>query len=239
MNILIVVAHPDDEGLGAGGAIHRLAKTGHNVDCCILSGSVDARTQRPKTVELQQDIEKSKEILGYRNLVLGDFPNIKFNTVPHLEIVQFIEKQIAAFSSQIIFTHHPSDLNNDHTQTSHACLAAARLWQRREAIPRLEELYFMEIQSSTEWAFPGHSSTFEANTFVELEESDVQAKIASVDAYRNVMRPAPHPRSSENMTALARYRGSQAGYFYAEAFQRVFGGVNLHQRDARNVSSSD
>ncbi len=227
MNILIVVAHPDDEGLGAGGTIHRLANAGHNIDCCILSGSVDARTQRPRTVELQEDIEKARAALGYRNVVLGDFPNIQFNTVPHLHLVQFIEKNIEAFSSQVIFTHHPSDLNNDHTQTAHACLAASRLWQRRDGVPRLEELYFMEIQSSTEWAFPGHNMTFEANTFVELEESDVQAKITSVDAYRNVMRPAPHPRSRENMTALARFRGSQAGYIYAEAFQRVFGGLNL------------
>lgn len=227
MNILVVVAHPDDEGLGAGGTIHRLARAGLTVDCCIMSGSVDARTQRPKNAELQEDIVKARKVLGYRNVVLGDFPNIEFNTVPHLHLVQFIEKQIEAFSSQIIFTHHPSDLNNDHTQTSHACLAASRLWQRRVGIPRLEELYFMEIQSSTEWSFPGHNPPFEANTFVELEESDVQAKIASVDAYRNVMRLAPHPRSHENMTALARFRGSQAGYIYAEAFQRIFGGLNL------------
>lgn len=231
MNILIVVAHPDDEGLGAGGTIHRLAKAGYNIDCCILSGSVDARTQRPKAMELQEDIEKARKVLDYRNVVLGDFPNLQFNTVPHLHLVQFIEKHIEAFSSQVIFTHHPSDLNNDHTQTAHACLAASRLWQRREGIPRLEGLYFMEIQSSTEWAFPGHNAPFEANTFVELDERDLEAKIASVDAYRKVMRPVPHPRSRENMTALARFRGSQAGYLYGEAFQRVFGGLNLIARD--------
>lgn len=227
MNILVVVAHPDDEALGGGGFIHRLTKRGHTVDCCILSGSVDARTQRPETAELHEDIQKAQEILGYRNVQLGDFPNIEFNNVPHLKLVQYIEKHIEAFASQAIFTHHPSDLNNDHTQTAHACLAASRLWQRRPSVPRLEELYFMEVPSSTEWNFPGHNSNFEANTFVELDQSDLDAKIESVRAYRNVMRPAPHPRSRENITALARYRGSQAGYVYAEAFQQVFGGLKL------------
>ena len=96
-------------------------------------------------------------------------------------------------------------------------------------MPRLEELYFMEVPSSTEWNFPGHNSNFEANTFVELDQADLRAKIASVEAYRNVMRPTPHPRSRENITALARYRGSQAGYVYAEAFQRVFGGISLNE----------
>lgn len=227
MNIMFVVSHPDDEALGAGGTVHQLTKNGHIVDCCILSGSVDARTLRPRTSELHEDIEKAHAILGYRNLVLGDFPNIEFNTVPHLKLVQFIERHIEAFQSQIIFTHHPADLNNDHNQTAKACLAASRLWQRRTDIPRLAELYFMETPSSTEWAFHGHERSFEANTFVELGEQDLKAKIASVAAYRNVMRTAPHPRSKENITALARVRGSQSGYIYAEAFQRVFGGFRI------------
>lgn len=31
MNYLVVVAHPDDEVLGAGATIHKLVKEGHNV----------------------------------------------------------------------------------------------------------------------------------------------------------------------------------------------------------------
>lgn len=38
MNVLVAVAHPDDEGLGAGGTIARLVKAGYIVDCLILSG---------------------------------------------------------------------------------------------------------------------------------------------------------------------------------------------------------
>lgn len=223
MNILVVIAHPDDEALGCGGAIHRLSSFGHNIDCCILSGSVAARRNRPKTSELHRDINESRKILGYRNVALGDFPNIEFNTVPHLQLVQYIEDQISNFKSQIIFTHHPSDLNNDHTITAHACLAASRLWQRRPSVPRLEEIYLMEVASSTEWSFPGHSYGFQPNTFIELSGEELEAKISAVNAYRNVMRPTPHPRSRENITAMARLRGSQAGYIYAEAFQRVFG----------------
>lgn len=223
MNILVVVAHPDDEALGAGGMIHRLAKSGNNVDCCILSGNVSARLNRPEIHELHRDLNDARRILGYRNVELGAFPNIEFNTEPHLRLVQYIERQIENFESQIIFTHHPSDLNNDHTMTAHACLAASRLWQRRSSIPRLEALYFMEVASSTEWAFPGHNHGFQPNTFVELGEEDLAAKVSAVAAYRNVMRPVPHPRSKENIAAMARFRGSQAGYIYAEAFQKVFG----------------
>jgi hypothetical protein len=68
---------------------------------------------------------------------------------------------------------------------------------------------------------------FQANTYLKLEDDDLEAKISSVEAYRNVMRPAPHPRSRENITALARYRGAQSGHIYAEAFQRIFGSFRI------------
>ena len=114
MNILIVVAHPDDEGLGAGGTIHKLTQLGHNVDCCILSGSVSVRAHRPHIEKLRNDITEAQTLLGIRNVILGDFPNIAFNKVPHVELVKFIETSIVKCESEVIFTHHPNDLNNDH-----------------------------------------------------------------------------------------------------------------------------
>ena len=36
MNYLIVVAHPDDEVLGAGATIKRLTEEGNKVDVCIM-----------------------------------------------------------------------------------------------------------------------------------------------------------------------------------------------------------
>ena len=78
-----MIAHPDDEGLGAGGTISRLVEAGHVVDCLILSANVEARTLRPKDHELNADIRAAQDILGIRNMVSGGFPNIKFNTVPH------------------------------------------------------------------------------------------------------------------------------------------------------------
>ncbi len=43
MSYLIVVAHPDDEVLGAGATINKLSGEGHEVNVCILSGNAGAR----------------------------------------------------------------------------------------------------------------------------------------------------------------------------------------------------
>jgi LmbE family N-acetylglucosaminyl deacetylase len=221
MNILIVVAHPDDEVLGCGATGAALAAAGHTVQTCFMSGHVEARGGRPQSAELAADTRAAQAALGFGEPIFGQFPNIRMNTVAHIELVRFIEGAIADTGAQVVFTHHPADLNDDHVQTSKACMVAARLFQRRQGVPPLRKLYLMEILSSTEWAFPAVSDGFKADTFIEAG-AQLERKIAALRAYRGVMRPYPHPRSEEVLRGLAAYRGSQAGLEFAEAFQTAF-----------------
>ncbi|WP_347862231.1 PIG-L deacetylase family protein [Salimicrobium sp. PL1-032A] len=219
MSYLVVVAHPDDEALGAGATMKKLASEGHSVNVCILSGNVNARNYRPSTDELNEDTGKAMEILGVDKVFMGDFPNIQFNNVPHLELVQFIEKAIFESEADVIFTHHPADLNNDHLHTSLACQAASRLFQRRTDMKPLKELLFMEVPSSTEWGLNQSMNSFNPNTYVEVGEENVEYKVEALSQYRGVMREYPHPRSDQALKGLASYRGSQSGMFHAEAFE--------------------
>lgn len=222
MSYLVVVAHPDDEVLGAGATMYKLAQEGHSVNVCILSGEVKVRKYRPTTEELNDDLESSMRVLGVDKVIKGNFPNIEFNMVPHLELVQFIEKAIIDTNAQVVFTHHPADLNNDHLHTSLACQAAVRLFQRRNDVSPLKELLFMEVPSSTEWGLNKAMNQFSPNTFVEVEKIGINKKIEALSQYRGVMRPYPHPRSAEAIKGLAAYRGGQAGMVYAEAFESAF-----------------
>lgn len=222
MNYLIVVAHPDDEVLGAGALMYVKSRKGDRVDVCILSGGAEVRHLRPGDAELASDIEGSAGILGVSSLVKGNFPNIQLNTVPHLKLVQFIEESIHRCQPDVVITHHPSDTNNDHLHTSLACQAAIRLFQRRPEERPLRELWYMEVPSATEWSVNQAMQGFTPNTFVEVGEEGVDAKIRALSQYRDVMRPYPHPRSPETLKGLAACRGSQAGLCYAEAFQCVF-----------------
>ncbi len=222
LTVLIVVAHPDDEVLGCGATASLLAAQGLSVRSCILSGQAGARRERPELEELHADMHRAQEVLGLGEPVLGDFPNIKLNTVAHLELVQFIEAAMLETGADVIFTHHPADLNDDHVQVSRACQAAARLSQRRSDVPPLKALYFMEILSSTEWTFGAGGDQFRAESFCEIGEAMLEKKIEALQCYRGVLRDYPHPRSLEVVRALAALRGSQAGVQYAEAFQAPF-----------------
>ena len=218
---LIVVAHPDDEVLGFGGTGARMAQAGEIIQPIILCGNAQARTQRPDSDTLFTDMLAANQALGFKPPVIGTFPNIRMNTVDHIEIVKFIEQQIFQYQPTRLFTHHPTDLNDDHVQTSKACLAAARLFQRRNDVRPLQSIHFIEILSSTDWAFPTGSSLFTPDTFEDIE-STLALKLKALAIYRNVMRPAPHPRSEAVITGHSVYRGGQSGFLYAEAFQTAF-----------------
>jgi LmbE family N-acetylglucosaminyl deacetylase len=218
MIYLSITAHPDDEILGFGGSTAVLTSRGHQVHNLILSGEVEARRYRPDSNVLNANANRAQQIVGAESPILGPFPNIQFNTVSHLELVQFIEKVIEEIQPDVVITHHPYDLNNDHYHTSKACQAAVRLFQRKPLKP-LKAFYFMEVPSSTDWAFPVDGQQFRPDTFIEIGEEGLRKKIEALYAYEGVMRPYPHPRSDDAISALAVLRGSQVGRNLCEGFQ--------------------
>lgn len=219
MQYLVVVAHPDDEVLGAGATIHKLIQQGNQVAVAIMVSQAAAR--KDLSSSLSEDEKEALAILGVTKTYHADFPNIKMNTVPHLELVQFIERCIEDFQAEVIITHHPADTNNDHVMTSYAAQAACRLFQRRDNVPGLKELLYMEVPSSTEWSIDSSSNDFRPNTYIEVGKAGIDIKIKALQAYKGVMRAYPHPRSNEALEGLAAYRGAQAGCKYAEAFESV------------------
>ena len=220
-SVLIVVAHPDDEVLGAGATAKCLTDRGFSVTSCFLSGDVNARHHRPSDDELRADTERASKVLGMTKPVFGPFPNIKMNTVPHLDMVRFVENAIVESGARWLFTHHPGDINDDHRRVSQAVQAAARLHQRGGAVEALRGLFLMEIASSTDWTFRGVGDTFAPNTYFPITDEALQSKIEALSAYRGVMRPYPHPRCEEVIRSHAIARGAESGLGMCEAFQSL------------------
>lgn len=221
MKYLLVVAHPDDEVLGAGASIWNWTRKGDVVDVALMCTEAKARAFRPGDEELNSDLDESAAYLGISKKYEASFPNIEMNTMPHLKLVQFIESAIKESEPDIIITHHPADTNNDHLQTSMACQEAIRLFQRRPEVKRVKEFWYMEVPSCTEWAINNAFNLFRPNCYVEVGKEGVDAKIKALSMYRGVMRPYPHPRSAEYITGLAAMRGGQWGQNYSEAFEVV------------------
>lgn len=221
MKYLFVVAHPDDEVLGAGAFIHKLTRNGDEAVCLVLN-SVDTTRYQDRPDGLKHDLKTSNDIVGSRVIAL-DYTDSEFHNASHRKMVQDIENVIALEQPDFIFTHHPADVNSDHYWCSQACQEAARYGQRgRYAADPIKGLYFMEVQSSTDWGVNAALAPFVPNTYVGITQNDIQAKISALAIYENVLREQPHPRSPESIRALATIRGTESGYMMAEAFQCAF-----------------
>jgi LmbE family N-acetylglucosaminyl deacetylase len=142
-------------------------------------------------------------------------PDNKLDSLPLLNIIQPIEELIFQLKPTIIYTHHCSDLNVDHSIVQRAVLTACR------PVPgfSVKNILTFEIVSSTDWSEIGLNN-FRPNTFINITKY-LNTKIEALNAYSHEMRASPHSRSLENITALARNRGHTVGVEYAEAFYQL------------------
>lgn len=220
--ILVVAAHPDDEVLGCGGTIARLAQEGHAVFITILGEGITSRTTHRETAnqtQVQALHDCSKQVaglLGAKDLFIYSLPDNRFDTVPLLDIIKIIEERISHLSPEVIYTHHRGDLNIDHSIVHRATLTATR----PIAGQSVKRVYAYEVPSSTEWAFGQFTTGFQANVFFDISVT-LEKKIEAMEIYESESRTFPHPRSPEALRALAKRWGAVAGLGAAEAFDLI------------------
>lgn len=220
--VLVVAAHPDDEVLGCGGTIARLAKEGCDVYIAILGEGITSRYARRdqadrKSVEdLHARSRRVVELLGAKELFLQGLPDNRFDTVALLDIVKIIEEWIDKLQPKVIYTQHGGDLNIDHALVYRATLTATRPL----AGSPVKEFYAYEVPSSTEWAFGQFQPPFQPNVFVDISDT-LKVKIEAMRLYEDEVRSFPHPRSPEALEAIARRWGSVAGFECVEAFEMI------------------
>jgi LmbE family N-acetylglucosaminyl deacetylase len=218
MNVLVVAAHPDDEVLGVGGTIARHSKAGDTVHILIVAEGATSRAEG-SAEDVDRLIEAAKraaETLGAEVPKLLGLPDNRLDTVALLDIIQPIEKVVRKISPEIVYTHHGNDLNLDHRIVHQATVTACR------PLPgsSVRRLFGFEAPSSTEWSTQSLGPAFNPTHFVGIADT-LDAKTAALECYEMEMRPFPHPRSTEAITALAQVRGSHAGLAAAEAFETI------------------
>lgn len=212
--VAVIAAHPDDEALGAGGAMALHAARGDSVHPVFLADGVGARGGDAAAAKRRESAaQRAAKALGAAEPRFLGLPDNRLDSVPLLEVVQRIEEIIREVQPSVVYTHHSGDLNIDHLVCNRAVLTACR------PLPhcRVRRIYAMEIVSSTEWGIPVHSDAFVPTRFVDITTT-LAVKQRAVEAYAEEMREFPHPRSYQLVDALARVRGATVGLQAAEAF---------------------
>ena len=208
--ILIIVAHPDDEVLGCGATIAKYTKNGDEVQVVFIA---DGFSSRPNDGNRDLVAKQVAEILNCNCPIFLNFPDNQLDSIPLLKIINKIERVIADYQPNIIFTHHFGDLNIDHQLTHKAVMTACR--------PQpnfcVKEIYSFETLSATHWQSSSMSNTFNPNYFINVS-GFMDKKIEALQRYDKEMKKPPHVRSFDSVNNLSKLRGNLVGIESAEAF---------------------
>ena len=219
-DVLVVAAHPDDEVLGCGGTIARLATAGRSVHVLLLADGENSRAEvdgagvsAGALAARQAAAQQACDILGCLSVEALAMPDNRMDGLVLLDVVKEIEARIKHYAPTTLLTHHGGDVNVDHRVVHQAVIAACR------PVPghSVRELLFFEVPSSTEWRPPSSADSFDPNYFVDVSAT-LDRKMSALDAYASELRDFPHPRSKTAVKALASWRGSTVGVPAAEAF---------------------
>ena len=215
--ILVIAAHPDDEVLGMGGtiAMHAVVRQEAVRIVCVTDGS---STQYPgdaeKRAQKEEEARAAAAELGVTDYVHLELPDMRLDTLAHVDVNRVVEDQIGDFEPTVVYTVHP-DVNRDHRVLFDSVAVATR------PVPgqSVRRVLTYAPTSSTEWT-PSALNWFVPNWFVDVTDT-LDRKLASFAHYETEAREYPHPRSARAIRAAAEFYGASCGCDAAEPFVLV------------------
>lgn len=215
LSTVVIGAHPDDEVLGPGGTIAKLAHgAGEKVFVIIVTDG--SSTQYPGDEQKRRikhdELERCCERLGVTDFIHGELPDMQLDTIAHTRINDFIAEHIARWKPHTIYTHFP-DINRDHVRVFESSLVACR----PTPSTTVKRVILFPTPSATEWDLPVLKQPFVPNEYVDIEPH-IETKVKAFAAYGTETRDYPHPRSGEAIRATAHATGLKVGLTCAEEF---------------------
>lgn len=206
--VLFLGAHPDDIELGCGALISHIAPAAE-VMCVTLSDN----QKNPDLPNLPEENRRSMAVLGVpeKNVVLGTFETRRFPEFRQ-EILEYMIRLNRSFRPEIVFVHTKADIHQDHATVTEEGLRAFRG----------TTVLGYDVLRSSYGFFP--------NFLVEVNEHDVECKIAALAEYKTYSQ---RYYFDPNITRATMIRhGALAERPYAEGFDilRVVGVFGCNHR---------
>jgi LmbE family N-acetylglucosaminyl deacetylase len=199
---LVVAPHIDDEVLGCGGV---LDDRFHVHYCGVEEFRIVSREAR------LAEAKACAEFLGFSYSVDVENP---VNAYSVSRLIGPFEELLRGRRPKTVFLPYPS-YNQDHRAVVDAMLTALR---PHDVNPFVRNVLLYEEIQVTSWPCREdllRGTAAQPNCFAPI---DIERKIAAYRLHASQVRAM---RSPELLVALAKWRGFQGGYEYAEAFQAV------------------
>ena len=218
MSVLVIAPHADDETLGMGGTIARLAAEGKEVAVAIMTGP----GPEPHPIwphdhwdAIRAEAAEAARVLGVTQLEFRDLPAVCVPDLPVHAVTRAVSELIAAIDPEELYLPYYHDLHGDHGAIAYAALVHSRAYLDAGSKIRLIAMY--ETPTETH-LFPAQlAPPFAPNFWVDVSET-LETKLSAWDCYRSQHQAGPTPRSADALRALATVRGAEIGAAAGEAF---------------------
>ncbi len=208
--------HPDDEVLGVGGTIAKYSAQGHEVFVLMVSGHLPPIYSRKAYEETVSEAYSAFSVLGVERSEFLEIPATMIGDQPLHEVNGRISKVVSDFNPHIVLCPYP-DRHVDHRLVFDSVMVATRpVGVGRD----IEIVAAYETLSETHWNAPHIEPNFTPNWVVDISDH-ISKKLDALACYKSQISEFPGPRSVEAVEALAKFRGTQAGFGYGEGFHIV------------------
>jgi N-acetylglucosamine malate deacetylase 1 len=212
--VLVIAPHPDDETLGCGGTLLRLAKEGAELAWLIVTSMHEDGGFTKENIEArEQEIAKVSARYRFAEVFRLNLPTRQLDTFPLADVIAQFSAVFKSFGPEQVFLPHRRDVHTDHRTVFDAAAACSK-WFRYNSVKRVMAY---ETLSETEFALEGQPG-FHPNLFVDITDF-LEQKLEIMAIYQSEISEFPFPRSIEAIRALAKLRGASSGFRAAEAFQ--------------------
>jgi N-acetylglucosamine malate deacetylase 1 len=219
-SVLVVAPHADDESLGCGGLLSKLAEQDTRVHIAYVAVDGFHHYGLPSNTTYEQRVQEIKDVVqlfGERctwEILYGNQDLIeKMDTVPKRDLVDAFERLCNEHKPDLLLLPAGTDYDQDHVAVFQAGFAAARPISPKFGKWLVPHVYTYEM-TKIQWAA---EPLPRSAAFLDISDR-IEAKLESVRRYASQFRPEPHIRSLESVRALASIRGKEIGVDYAEAY---------------------
>ena len=214
--ILVVAPHPDDETLGAGGTITKFSDQGNKVFVLVVSGHLPPLYTREQYEVTVHEAAAAFKILGVAASRFLEIPATMVASEPTSSLNKQIFNIVADLHPDIVLCPFP-DRHVDHRVIFDSVMVATRPVGVGCGI---ELLAAYETLSETHWNAPHIEPNFVPNLVIDITAQQ-ERKMHALGCYASQIAVFPGARSIEAALALAKFRGTQAGFGFGEAFHII------------------
>lgn len=211
--VLVLAPHPDDDVLGAGGAIARMSDEGREVFVAVVTVGRPPDYPPSYVARVREEARAAHADLGVRETFWLDQPAAGLSDIAHTTLNGVIGEIVRQVRPSLLLVPFLGDIHRDHREVFESALVAARPHQAE--YPRAVWAY--ETLSETNWNAPYLTPAFHPNLYVDIGDM-LERKCGAMARFASQLRSAPHERSLASVRALATLRGSAVHLPAAEAF---------------------